>query len=360
MLQIQLKSKYKAIGKKTSFLLITFSLLASPPILYAAMPASTNYALEEYTFGAGGTKNSTSENYGMQGVLGEIEFGRQSSETYALGAGLTYLMTAETPPAPTFTNPDNYYNKLKLVINAGGNPTDTTFAIAVSPDNFSSTTTYVQADMTLGNTPVWQTYTAWGGSNGMIMIGLTGGTTYTAKVAARHGNYTQTNYGPTAQAATISPTLSFNLTPHAVNIGQLTPQTVITSPTQITTTVTTNGTGGAVVYVFGSNNGLLSSSVSYTINSSNSNLASAAEGYGLRSVSTTQSSGGPLETLSPYNGTGDVVGALDTTKRPLFDSSNQPITSGQGIFELKAKASTNAKPANDYTDILTVIASATF
>jgi len=70
-------------------------------------------------------------------------------------------MKANVPGAPTFTNPSNYYNKLKIVIKHSSNPTDAQYAIAVSNDNFVSNTKYVQSDTTLGTTPVWQTYTSW-------------------------------------------------------------------------------------------------------------------------------------------------------------------------------------------------------
>jgi hypothetical protein len=342
------------------FLTSHLSPLTSNFAAYAAMPSSTNYKLQDFTFGSGGADNATSTNYKLHGVAGEVEFGQSSSTNYKAGLGLTFMEMANLPPAPTFTNPDNYYNKLKIVIATGSNPSDAQFAIAISPDNFSTITKYVQADTTIGNSPVWQTYTAWGGASGTTIIGLTPGTTYTAKVAARQGNFTQSGYGPTAQVATITPTLSMTLSPNTVNIGQLTPGSVVTSGTQVTTTLTTNGTGGAAVYVYGTNGGLLSSSVNYTITAVSSDLSGASEGYGLRAVSTTESSGGPMQKVSPYNGSGDNVGVVDTNKRPLFDSSGQPVTSGQGIFELKAKASSLTKAASDYADVITVIASATF
>jgi len=339
---------------------ISQSSTLNPQLSYAAMPSSANYQLQEYSFGSGGEDNATSTNFKLNAVAGEVEFGQSSSSNYKAGTGLTYIMMANVPPAPTFTNPSSYYNKLKIVLATGSNPSDAQFAIAISPDNFSSTTKYVQADTTLGNSPVWQTYATWGGASGTNIIGLATGTTYTVKVAAKQGNFTESPYGPTSQAATITPTLSMSLSTNSVSIGSLTPGSVTTSGTQVTTTLSTNGTGGAVVYVNGANSGLLSSSTSYTISAVSSDLSGATEGYGLRAVSATQSSGGPMESISPYNGSGDNVGILNSTKRPLFDSSGSPVTSGQGVFELKAKASSLTKAATDYTDTLTIITSATF
>jgi len=50
-----------------------------------------------------------------------------------------------------------------------------------------------------------------------------------------------------------------------------------------------------------------------------------------------------MQKLSPYNGAADNVGLLDTTKRTIFDSSSQPVTNGQGVFNLKAKASNTTR-----------------
>lgn len=357
-------SKYKSIYKYINLCIIfsLYSCLFSLAItsVSAQMPASSNYGLQEFSFGSGGIQDATSTNFGLNALAGEIAGGQLSSSNFKVGSGLSFMQQAPLPPAPTFTNPDGFYNKLHLIVLTSDNASDSQYAIAVSPDSFASITKYVQADTTLGDSPFWQTYTNWGGASGATLIGLAPGTTYTAKVAARQGNFSQTDFGPTAQAATNNSSLSMSLTPNSVNIGQLTPGTVVTSGTQVTATLTTNGTGGASVYVYGTNNGLLSSSANYTISAVSSDLSGATEGYGLRAVSTTQTSGGPMQKVAPYNGIGDTVGVVDTTKRPLFDTSDQPVISGQGVFEIKAKASSLTKAANDYTDVITVIASATF
>ena len=85
-----------------------------------------------------------------------------------------------------------------------------------------------------------------------------------------------------------------------------------------------------------------------------------SEGYGARGTGITESSGGPMEILNPYDGTGDTVGIIDTNKRPISDSSSSPVDTGQFSFELKAKASNTTPAANDYVDTLTVIATGAF
>lgn len=336
-------------------------------------PTSTNYKITDFTFGGGGSANSTSTNYSLFGVLGEVETGKPGSTNYKLGAGLSYTFAANVPPAPTFTNPDNYYNKLKIVINEGGNPSDAKYAIAISTDNFVADTKYVQSDNTVSatlGTEDWQTYTSWGGAAGVNITGLTPGTTYTVKAAAKRGNFTETGFGPTVQASTVSPSLTFDIDvastdtetspPFTVSIGELTAATVITATNKVWVDVDTNGTSGATIYVYGTNNGLLSSATSYTISAVSANLASATEGYGARGSSVSQTSGGPMQILAPYNGVSDNVGIVDSSKRVVFDSSNQPVTAGRASFEIKAKASAVAKAATDYSDTLTVITSSSF
>lgn len=332
-----------------------------------AQPASATYRLLNYGFGSG-TASASSATYSLFGTAGETANSLLTSASFKSGNGLIYTLISNVPPVPIVTNPSNYYNKLLVVVNPVNNPSDYKYAIAMSTDNFATDIKYVQADNTLstnfsvlnfryfssaGGTPNW------GGANGTTIIGLNPNATYTVKVKSRQGFYTESPWGPTAQAATINPTFSYSISPNTISIGTLTPGTVGTSPT-VTTTVSTNGTGGAIIYVNDNNAGLLSSTTSYTINAVTNDLTSVSEGYGIIDTTVSQTSGGPMESISPYNGSGNNVGILSTTKRILFDSTNQPVTAGQGNFQLKAKASISAKPATDYTDTLTVVSSAAF
>lgn len=338
-----------------------------------AGPNSANYELRDYGFGGGGTNQSTSTNYSLFGVAGEVESGKTNSTNYALGEGLSFTMQANVPPAPSFTNPANYYNKLNVIVNTGNNPSDAKFSIAISSDSFVADTRYVQNDQTVGSTlglEDWQTYTSWGGASGFFVLGLNSGTTYTIKVAAKRGNFTETGYGPIVQAATVNPFLTFDIDvastdtdtnpPFTVDIGTLTASTVMTASNKVWVDVDTNGASGAAVYVYGTYTGLNSSRTNYTISALSSNLATANEGYGARGASVTQGSGGPVQLVSPYNGAGDTVGIIDTSKRIIFDSSSQAVTAGRASFELKAKATSVTPAASDYHDTLSLIASATF
>lgn len=359
--------------KSLPIILAIFVFIFSSPQLAYADPSSTHYDLKNFSFGSGGTASSSSTTYKTNAISGEVSGDNSSSSTYKTKTGLNQTLQANVPPAPTFTNPSHYYNKLKLVLNNGGNASDATFAIAISTDNFSSDTKYVQSDNTVGSTlgsEDWQSYSTWGGASGLYVIGLTHGTTYTVKVEAQHGNFTQTGFGPTAQAATENESLSFDIdvaptdtetsAPYSVSLGSLTAGSVTTASDKVWVDIDTNGPSGASVYVQGSNNGLLSSAAGYTISSTTTDLGSASEGYGAQGDSVAQTSGGPLEVNSPYNGSSNNVGALSTTQQIIFDSSGAAITAGRGSFSIKAKASIVTKAAQDYADTLTLVASAAF
>lgn len=334
-------------------------------------PASTNYRLDGYGFGGGGEENMTSTNYAIDGIAGEQSEDQLSGTNYDLGAGLIFTQQADVPPAPTFTNPSNYYNKLHIVLATGNNPTDTKFAIAISDDNWV-TTEYVQSDDTVGATlgaEDRQTYVAWGSGSGFDIIGLVPATTYKVKVKAMQGKFTETSYGPESSAATVNPQLSFDIDvaatdtdtnpPFSVAFGNLVANTVTDSPEKIWVDFSTNGASGGRVYVAGSNGGLSSTRAAALIATTTGDLSAIASGYGAQGQSATQGSGGPFSIVSPYDGAASTVGTVDTAIREVF-STTAPIVSGRASFLLKAKSSSVTPAAGDYADMLTVIASASF
>lgn len=340
--------------------------------LIFALPASTNYQLKDFGYGGGGVANGTSSNYAIEGIAGEQNATTLDGTTYDLGPGLQYTNQANVPPAPTFTNPANYYNKLRLVLATGNNPSDTLFAITISTDNFVSDNRYVQSDNTVGATlgiEDYQTYATWGGGSGFNIIGLASGTTYAVKVKAWQGKFTETGYGPSATAATVNPQLTFDIDvsasdtdtdpPFVTNFGDLIAGTVTSSPQKIWVDFETNGESGGRVYVVASNAGLLSSRASYTISAVTGNLTSLSEGFGAQGSTATESAGGPFDIATAYDLSSNNVATADTTIREIF-STTSPVTGGRGSFLLKAKSSAVTPAATDYTETLTVIASASF
>lgn len=343
------------------------SILAS--FFLFALPSSINYQLHDMGFGSGGVGVGDSTTYSISGISGETSGNQLSSSTYDLGPGLTFTRQSNVPAAPTFSNPDNYYNRLQFILDGASNPTDTLYAIAISADNFASTS-YIQTDGTIGATAAYQSYTDWGGASGEYVTGLLSNTTYKIKVKAVQTKYSETEFSSDASAATTNPSLSYDIDiassdsetgpPYTIAVGQLTPGSVTTATNKIWVDLDTNSESGAFVYIYSSGMGLTSVNSSYTITSATANLASVDEGYGLRVESVTQSSGGPLAAVSPYNGASENVGILSTTSRNILTSSGARISSGRSAILIKAKASGLTPAASDYSDTITLIASATF
>lgn len=341
-----------------------------PLFIFLVLPASTNYKLKSYEFGGGGGA-AQSANYSIEGQIGQTA-GSQTSGSYRVGEGLIFVQNANVPAAPTFVNSSNWYNKLKFTITTSNNPTDAKYAIAISTDNFT-TTNYIQSDNTIGATlgaEDFQTYTTWGGASGAYVTGLAPSTTYYIKVKATQGKYTESAWGPVASAATVGSRLSFDIdvaatdtetaAPYAVSMGILAAGSVNTATNKVWLDLDTNGESGGYIYVYDQYNGLRSAVTNYTITSASSDLTSVSEGFGIQSASVAQTTGGPLAAQSPYNGAGNNVGIVDTTIRTIYTSSNLPITAGRASFYIKAKPKVVTPASSDYTDTLTLIATASF
>ena len=218
----------------------------------AAFPSSTNYKIQEYSFGAGGTKNASSSSFGLFGIAGQVEFGRPSSANYKAGSGLTYLMKANVPGAPTFTNPASNYERLQFILNTSSNSADTTFALQISTDSaFLTNLNYVKSDNTMGptlTTADFKTYTNWGGASGNYVTGLQPSTTYYLREKAKQGSFTESEFGPSAVATTSAPSLTFSVSSSTVTFNNLNSANSFTDSSKTTVlTTSTNAYNGYVV-----------------------------------------------------------------------------------------------------------------
>jgi hypothetical protein len=352
-------------------MLAKIALWMVPWLIIAGLPASGSFKLDSYGFGTGGTANSSSGNYRINGIAGDAASGTESSSNYKVKAGETHQKEANVPTI-TISNDDRWYNKLKVVIGPQNNPSDAKFAVAISTDNFASDVRYVKSDFTVGTTlgfSDYLTYAAWGSASGQMVRGLSRSTVYTVKAKAYQGKFTESGYGPTSSAATVDPQLSFDIDvssldqstspPYLISFGTIPVSTVTDSPKKVWASIDTNGESGAKVYVSGANGGLRSAGASYTIASSSVDLSSQAEGFGAQGTSATQSSEGPLALVSPYDGSSANVGVVDSVIRQIFTSPG-PVISGRGSFLLKAKTKPLTPSSADYTEILTVIAAGSF
>lgn len=341
--------------------------LFSLTLLFATAPSSTNYTLKTYDIGTGGATSSSS-NYGLQSGTGSQSGSMQSSSNYKAQSDSRGVLDANTPPAPSFTNPSNYYDRLQLIVATGSNPTDTKYLIAISTDGFT-TTNYVQTDHSIGTSQAltnYQTYAAWGGASGFYILGLTPSTTYQVKVKAMQGSYSGSPFGPVATAATVATSLSFGLTttltsspPFAVDFTSLTPGSVVSGSADANISVSTNANNGGAVYIKDSSAGLYSSLASNTIASTSTDLSSALSGYGARVTTASQGGGGPFAAVAPFNGSGNNVGGLATLLQPIL-STGAPVTSGSGTVRLLAKASDITPSSLDYSDTVTFVVAMSF
>ena len=231
-------------------LFITFSLFTSPMFVYAG-PQSTTYELKTYDFGGGGTAETNSTNYSVQGTAGSMDISKVDSTNYSLGAGLTFANQANVPAAPTFTNPATNYDRLKFVIDNGNNPSNAVFAIAISSDNFT-TTYYVQDDNTISTTlgtEDWQTYANWGSGTGEFVRTLRPNTTYKIKVKAKNGKYTESAYSAESSASTSTPSLTFGISANSLSFNNLNSGNSYTDSSKSTTlTTSTNAYYGYTIY----------------------------------------------------------------------------------------------------------------
>lgn len=244
---------------KIKFILI-ISLLLVPSVVLAQSVNSTNYKVEDGTFDGGGV-TSSSTNYTSRDSIGDLSADQVNSTNYRTFAGFQLPAYPGIPATPTFTNTGGtLYNALDFVVATGnGQQVDTTYAIAISSDNFV-TTNYIQADDTVSTTPVFQTYVNWSSGTGERVVGLSPSTTYKIKVKARYGVDSESGWSQEASATTAGPNLTITFsgvssgttvggvtttttsTTNAISYGSLTINSAKTASHQVT--VTTNAANG--------------------------------------------------------------------------------------------------------------------
>ncbi len=342
-----------------------FTSLVAGGLFFAVLPSTTNYQLNSYGFGSGGTSNSSTSNYSLEGLTGEINSQADATSSYNLKPGFTQTQQASVPKV-TITNPSNYYDKLHFVIDQQNNPADALYALQVCVGSGfpCGSPLYVKADNTLGatlTTADYQLYMAWGGSGGGNIIGLSPGTTYYVHAKATQGKFTESAYGPSSNAATSAQQISFCLytiscgSGNTVSFSGLLAGTPANGSNNIGVDFSTNADSGGSIYIY-SNNGALVSTThpGSPITSATADLSSASQGFGARVASTTL-----LSAVTPYDGSGSQVGGLATTVATILDAA-APVSGGTAAIQLQAKVSNTTLAATDYGDIITVIAAARF
>lgn len=344
-------------------------MLLGGMVFFAAMPSTSTYKLNSYGFSSG-SGSGTSTNYQLNGQAGSTSSRQLTSTNYKIDTAFAGTRQANVPTMSAVdNNSGQYYNKLHFVINTQGNPSDAKYALQISTDNFAADTRYIKNDFTIGTTLTnadFMTYTSWGGASGSTVIGLSPGVTYYIRASATTGNFTQTPYGPSANATTALPSITLNVTtqnqaspPFSVDFGTLTAGTVGTTANYISAGIDSNAASGADIYIRSKNAGLTSTTFSTSISSATADLTAVSSGYGAQSSFVGQTSGGPLAAVAPYDGTSNSVGIVDGAARSIYTSTT-PITGGIGRFFMKAKAASTQVAATDYNDTVTILAAGNF
>lgn len=332
----------------------------------ADLPATTNYQLNSYGFGSGGTSNSSTSTYSLEGLSGEISSQADATSSYNLKPGFIETQQANVPKV-TLTNPGGYYDKLHFVIDQQGNPSDALYALQVcaGSDFPCGSPLYVKADNTLGSTLAtadYQLFSAWGGSGGGDVIGLSPSTTYYIRAKATQGNFTESAYGPSSGATTSSQSISFCLysdgscgsSTNSTSFSNLVANSPTTSSPSLHVSFSTNADSGGNIYIYSTGKLQSTTAPSGAINSSTADLGGASIGYGAH-VTTASS----LSPITPYILTGTNVGALSSTASTILSTAS-PVTGAAGTIDLLARVSNTTPAAQDYADVITVIAAASF
>jgi len=398
---------YHPIQKTLSILIVTVSILSLYIInVYAEELKSNNYKIVEVnTKGGGSTQTS---NTGNMKLLTSIDAfagdpGALSSN-YRVGYGNITAFIANVPKiscfetntngsstctrGPAYLNTNGMvsvcgnsgcYDRARFEIDIQKNPTDTLCSIQISTDNFASDIRYIDGitkkPKSTKNLNDYLTKSVWESSTFNIR-GLQSSTQYYIRAVALHGDYTESLPGPSINATTTTATISLDIdiddidgvssetsAPYIVtldNARKLTqsgpPQTALDL---IWFDINTNAQSGFVLLHKSNNNGLLSTTPSYTIPSSNVNLDSVTEGYGIQKYYTNQlyhtSSGngdlGTITTGANYALTGNNIGIVENIFNKLFES-DKPIHSGRASIMIKARAASTTPAATDYSDEL--------
>lgn len=181
--------------------------------------------------------------------------------------------------------------------------------------------------------------------------------------------------------ATITvPSISFDIdtattnintnTPYLVALGSLTTANASNSDNSAINSIwvdlDTNGSGGASVSVVSSNGSLKSASVpGDTIPSTTGTMAAGVANYGLCVGSVTQTSGGTLAKVSPFNGATCTSGHVNTIGQVTTGAQNiltvpSAVVGGRSEIRVNAENSLSTPAHSDYGDTITFIATGTF
>lgn len=304
---------------KYTIIFALFILLIPVTVLAQTMNSGT-YNIENSTFDGGG-EPSSSTNYSSRDSIDGIETGDANSTTYVNPSGFQPGAYPGIPSQPTLTNTGGtLYNSLDFVVATGnGQQSDTTYAIAISSDDFA-TTYFIQTNDTLGANEAWQTYSGWNSGTGERVTGLSPSTTYKIKVKASYGSGSdaadsESGYSQEASATTSAPSLTMALS--GVSSG--------VSIAGLTTTVTSsaNAVGYGSLTIGDGNPNVAAQGVTVTTNATGGYTTTVRQDQDL-----TSSNGDTIATVSGTNTTPAAFGTGVTTGRFGYHTTDSSLCTG--------------------------------
>lgn len=310
------------MNKRNKYTIVAMLLLLviTPTVVIAQNLNSTNYQIEDPTFDGGG-ESSSSTNYQSRDSISDVESGDSQSTNFKNPSGFQPGAYPGIPGTPTLVNTGGLlYNALDFVVDVGvGQQSDTTFAIAISSDNFV-TTQFIQTTGTLGSSEAWQNYAGWNSGTGERVTGLSPSTTYKIKVKASYGSGTnaadsESGYSPEASATTAAPSLVVSIAgvSSGVSVGGLT--------TTVSSTSTTMGFGSLTIG--DGNPNIAAQTITVTTNASGGYTTTARQDGALRTTTG--------DTIAPVSGTNAspvAFGTGVTTGRFGYHSTDSSLCTG--------------------------------
>ncbi|HYE60017.1 MAG TPA: fibronectin type III domain-containing protein [Candidatus Kapabacteria bacterium] len=165
-----------------------------------AITSSTVSGLGSKTYGGLTTVQITGLATGTQYVANIFAYDSYGN-TASSSAERTFYTLADTPGTPTVTASSTVTSSVTLVLNQATNPSSVTYAICQTSDGTTCAAGgYVQANGSLGASAIWQTYSTWGGANGVFITGLSSNTSYRFLVKARNGDSVETAFSSASTA----------------------------------------------------------------------------------------------------------------------------------------------------------------
>lgn len=391
----------------TLLIVLSLTITKYSNITLADDITSDNYKIIAPTLSTGDDVSNSTE-YNLLDTMGELSADpRLFTSSYEVRPGVVEIIHANVPQITCFETdtdgssscdspstpqyvrdygmvrvcgPNGCYDRGHFEIDPQDNPSDTLYGIQVSETSDFSTTYYIDSDTftlipaTSRTIDDYKTESFW--ENELFNIrNLNGNTQYWIRATALHGDFTESQPGPSKSATTTFPILQFD-----ISLADTTAVPPVPAANAISLTLPAGSIEKANLLIWmdsGTNwrNGMeislrglygaLYQNASTEITSSTLDLATAAQGFGLQHYQmgqdyNTASGNGDLSTIAvqdvytqTYSSRTENIGDIPQSPSTsiIYDSSG-PIYNGQTGTYVAGKSRTTTSPGN-YTETIT-------